>query len=97
MCGWRGSSLRCPSTGPELSPRIAVRLAAQFEPAGVGYREPLVTIGHSHYCYFLYSERAAGGIRLVSKTNESETAREIAYSGAAPLSVGLVVFTGNRR
>jgi hypothetical protein len=74
---------------PQLSPRIAVKLTAQFEPAGVGYREPLVTIGHSHYCYFLYSERLASGIRLVSKTNEAQISRDIAYSGGAPLSVGL--------
>jgi hypothetical protein len=78
-----------PEYRPESSPRIAVRLAATFDPAPVGYREPLVTIGHSHYCYFLYAERAAGGIRLVSRTNESETGETIADPGKSPLSVGL--------
>jgi len=78
-----------PEYRPELSPRIGVKLVARFELAGVGYREPLVTIGHSHYCYFLYSERTVGGIRLVSKTNESESARELAYTGAAPMSISL--------
>jgi hypothetical protein len=57
----------------ELNPRIHIRLAAHFTAAGAGYREPLVTIGHSHYCYFLYAERAADGVVLVSKTNETET------------------------
>ncbi len=78
-----------PRFRPELSPRIAVRLAAQFVPANPGYREPLVTIGHSHYCYFLYAERTAGGIRLVSKTNESEMSYQIADVGPEPLPVGL--------
>ncbi len=78
-----------PEFRPELSPRIVVRLNASFEPAGVGYREPLVTIGHSHYCYFLYAERAPGGIRLVSKTNESEVTGEIADPARAPAPIGL--------
>ena len=31
-----------------------------------------MTIGRSHYCYFLYAEWTDSGIRLVSKTNESQ-------------------------
>lgn len=55
---------------PSMSPRIEIRLEAQF--AADEYREPIVTIGRSHYCYFLYAEWTPSGIRIVSKTNESQ-------------------------
>jgi len=73
----------------ELNPPIHVRLTAQFADAGVGYREPLVTIGHSHFNYFLIAERAADGVVLVSKTNESETKLPVAAALAAPLRLDL--------
>jgi hypothetical protein len=73
----------------ELNPRIHVRLSARFVEAGVGYREPLVTIGHSHFCYFLYAERAADGVVLVSKTYESEAKLPVRASLMAPLRLDL--------
>jgi hypothetical protein len=73
----------------ELNPRIHVRLSARFVEAGVGYREPLVTVGHSHYCYFLYAERAADGVVLVSKTYESESKLPVPVALMAPLRLDL--------
>ena len=55
---------------PLMAPRIDVQLAARFTEGA--YREPILTVGRSHYCYFLYAEWSASGIRLVSKTNESQ-------------------------
>jgi hypothetical protein len=73
----------------ELSPPIHVRLSARFVDAPVGYREPVVTIGHTHYCYFLYAERAADGIVLVSKTYESEQKLPVPAALLSPLRLDL--------
>jgi hypothetical protein len=69
---------------PRMAPRIDVQLQAQF--ADRAYREPVVTIGQSHYCHFLYAEWTASGIRLVSKTNDSQQHFDIGKpTGAIPI------------
>jgi hypothetical protein len=73
----------------QLNPPIHVRLSARFVDAGVGYRDPLVTIGHSHYNHFLFAERAADGIALVSKTYESEAKLPVPTALLNPLRVDL--------
>jgi hypothetical protein len=75
---------------PALSPSIAVRIQARFAAAPAGYREPLVTIGHSHYCYFLYAERGAAALRLISKTNDSQMAHEMPEPGTSPVAISIV-------
>src|SRR5262249_39113937 len=73
----------------EYSPRIRVRLNARFAEAPVGYREPLVTIGHSHYNYFLFAERSPDGVTLVSKTYESELKAPVPRALMAPLQLDM--------
>jgi hypothetical protein len=74
---------------PAVSPAIALRLEARFIPAPAGYREPLVTIGHSHYCYFLYAERGGSTMRLVSRTNNSQLQVELPEPGTGTIAVAL--------
>src|SRR5438309_12065246 len=71
------------------SPRIAVRLTARFAEAPAGYRDPLVTIGHSHYGYFFYAERAPGALRLVSQAEGSRLEYLTPDPAGAPLALGL--------
>jgi hypothetical protein len=70
-----------------VSPRIDVQVEARFAPDE--YREPIVTIGQSHYCYFLFAEWRGGGLRLVSKTNESQEAYDMAHPGNAGVPIRL--------
>jgi hypothetical protein len=74
---------------PLLDPAIAIRFAAKFIPEPAGYREPLVTLGHSHHCYFLYAVRGGPSMRLVSKGEDGETAHDIPEPGDAPLEFAL--------
>lgn len=74
---------------PMLNPAIAVRLQAEFAPAPAGFHEPLVTIGNAQYCYFLYAERQAGTLRLISKSNESRMEYEMPDPGTAPVAISL--------
>jgi hypothetical protein len=70
-----------------VSPRISVRLEAKFSPDE--YREPIVTVGQSHYCYFLYVEWTGAGLRIVSKTNESQIVYEMAHPKDATTTIAL--------
>lgn len=72
---------------PSMNPRITVKLEARFAPAA--YREPIVIIGQSHYCYFLYAEWIPAGIRIVSKTNDSQQTYDILRPGDSPLPIAL--------
>jgi hypothetical protein len=71
---------------PLLSPRIDLRLEARF--ADHAYREPVVTIGRSRYCYFLFAEWTSMGIRFVSKTDDSQQQYDIA-TPTAPVPIHL--------
>lgn len=70
-----------------VSPRIDVEVEARFAPAA--YREPIVTIGQSHYCYFLFVEWSGGGLRIVSKTNESQETYDMAHPGNSGVPIRL--------
>jgi hypothetical protein len=70
-----------------VSPRIDVQVEARFAPEE--YREPIVTIGQSHYCYFLFVEWTGAGLRIVSKTNESQKTYDMAHPGEAGVPIRL--------
>jgi hypothetical protein len=70
-----------------VSPRITARVEARF--AAEEYREPIVTIGQSHYCYFLYVEWTGGGLRIVSKTNESQETYDMPHPHDAATEIAL--------
>lgn len=70
-----------------VSPRITVQVEARFAPEE--YREPIVTIGQSHYCYFLYVEWTPTGLRLVSKTNASQTTYDMPHPRDAAAAIAL--------
>ncbi|HYW44087.1 MAG TPA: hypothetical protein VE959_14590 [Bryobacteraceae bacterium] len=73
-----------------IDPAIAVSLTARFIPEPAGFREPLITIGQSHFQYFLYAERAGGTLRLVSQSDDSKLTYEMPDPGAKPVSFRLV-------
>ena len=73
-----------------MNPKIDVELAVTFIPGPPGYREPLITIGHSHYLHFLYVEHAAGALRLISQSDDSKVVYEMPDPGGAPVSIRLV-------
>lgn len=70
-----------------VSPRITVQAEVRFPTAE--YREPIVTIGESHYCYFLYVEWTPAGLRLVSKTNDSQAIYDMPHPRDAAARIAL--------
>ena len=74
---------------PMLNPAISVEVAAGFIPEPAGFREPLITIGHSHHNYFLYAEHAPGILRLVSQSEGSRAVYELPDPGSAQVRIGL--------
>ena len=62
---------------PLLNPRVAIEFNAELTPWDEGLHEPLVTMGHQTYRYFLYIHHVAGKLRLVSHTDSSEVAQEL--------------------
>jgi hypothetical protein len=84
-------------TRPVTNPAIDVRLTAAFVPDWPGFREPLITIGHSHYAYFLYAERQLGMLRLVSQSEGSMMEYEMADPRARPLAIEMTYSPESRR
>jgi hypothetical protein len=84
-------------TRPIINPRIDVQLEARFTPRA--YREPIVTIGRSHYCLFVYAEWIEGGIRIVSKTNDAEQHYDLPKPGerAVPIRLDYAPESGEAR
>jgi hypothetical protein len=74
---------------PMINPPVHVELEAAFVPEPAGLREPLVTIGHSHYHHFLYVEHAAGVLRVVSQSANSRLVSEMPDPGRTPVRFGL--------
>ncbi len=56
-------------TTPLYNPAIHVRFQVTFTPKRPGYREPLLTIGHSHHVYYLYADRPDDNLQLFSHYN----------------------------
>ncbi len=90
---------------PMLNPAISIEVAAAFIPEPSGFREPLVTIGHSHHNYFLYAEHAPGMyaehapgmLRLVSQSEDARAVYEMPDPGNAELRIGLAYAPQTRR
>jgi hypothetical protein len=78
-----------PETRLVTNPEIAVELMAEFIPEPPGFREPLVTIGQTHYHDFLYVEHGAGVLRLISQTDDSRMVYEMADPRSQPVSIRL--------
>jgi len=76
-------------TRPVINPAIDIKLRAAFVGHSPDAREPLITIGHSHYAYFLYAEHRPGTLRLVSQSGDSITSYEMADPRAQPLTIGM--------
>ena len=82
---------------PIINPAIDVKLTAAFVADLPGFREPLITIGHSHYAYFLYAERRLGMLRLVSQSEGSMMEYEMADPRARPLEIEMTYSPEPRR
>jgi hypothetical protein len=82
---------------PLLNPAISVELAARFVPEPAGFRDPLITIGHSHHNYFLYAEHASGSLRLVSQSEEAREVYVLPDPGGAEVRIGLEYTPLSRR
>jgi hypothetical protein len=81
---------------PVMNPKIRVDLSVTFIPEPPGYREPLITIGHSHHHYFLYVEHADGAIRLVSQSEDSKLVNEFPDPRNTPVSISLMYSPASR-
>jgi hypothetical protein len=75
---------------PLMNPAIAVDLEARFTPEPAGFRDPLITIGHSHHNLFLYVEHRPYALRFVLVSEDGTATHELPDPGAAPVRVGLV-------
>jgi hypothetical protein len=79
---------------PKIDPEVAVDLNVSFPPQSPGYREPLISIGHSHYAYSLFVDYTATALSLISTSDDSEMTREMPSPGEKPLAVRLVYSAG---
>src|SRR5260370_7741085 len=80
-----------------MTPAFDLCLQSVFVPDWRGSREPLITIGHSHYAYFLYAERRLGMLRLVSQSEGSIMEYEMADPRARPLAIEMTYSPESRR
>ena len=71
---------------PAMNPRVAVEFTAGFTSQFDGFREPLLTMGHLSYRYFLYAEHLPGKLRLISRSENSTRAIEIEDPGRQPVA-----------
>ena len=62
---------------PMMNPAIDVAFQAEFAPGTDDVREPLLTMGHQVYRHFLYAERTAGKLRIVSRSDDSTISHEL--------------------
>jgi hypothetical protein len=62
---------------PTMNPAIDVAFTAEFAAQPDGVREPLLTMEHHAFQYFLYAERSAGKVKLVSRAENSTIQREL--------------------
>jgi hypothetical protein len=60
-----------------MNPAVSASFTAEFGPRHDGFYEPLLTMGHSGYPYFLYVEHADGKLRLVSRSEKSTVRRDM--------------------
>lgn len=72
---------------PLLNPALSVDFTAEFPPLANGRREPLLTMGHQSYRYFLYAEHLPGKIRISSQSDRSTIAHEVEMQGALEIRV----------
>jgi hypothetical protein len=82
---------------PIFNPAISVEAAARFIPQPAGFRDPLVTIGRSHYGCFLYGEHAPGTLKLVAQTEEGRAAYEVLQPWDRALRIGLAYLPQSHR
>lgn len=76
-------------TRPTINPEVVVELSAEFIAEPPGFREPLITIGQTHYNHFLFVEHGVGVLRLVSQSNDSTMTYEIPDPGTQRVSIRL--------
>jgi hypothetical protein len=72
-----------------MNPDVTVELTAEFVPEPPGFREPLITMGQTHYHHFLFVERGGGVLRLISQTDDSRMVHEMPDPGRQPVSIRL--------
>jgi hypothetical protein len=71
------------------NPEITVELTAEFIPEPPGFHEPLITIGQTHHHHFLYAERGAEVLRLISQTDDSRMVYEMPDPGRQAVAIRL--------
>jgi hypothetical protein len=80
-----------------MNPKIDVDLAVALIREPPGYREPLITIGHSHYAHFLYVEHREGVVRLVSQSDDSKLVYDMRPPDSTPVSIRLTYLPESRK
>ena len=78
-----------PEYRPLLDPNLDVEVQAQFIPEPAGFREPLVTVGRSHYGAFLFAEHGPGTLKLVSQTEDGRATAEIPFPKDTSVRIGV--------
>jgi hypothetical protein len=74
---------------PKIDPEVVVDLSISFPAQAPGYREPLISIGHSHYAYSLFVDHTATALRLISASDDSEVTYDMPFPGEKPIGVRL--------
>jgi len=64
---------------PSIDPEIGLDLRISVLPQEAGFREPLITMGHSQHLCFLSVEHTERGLRFASETNESKAIYETPF------------------
>jgi hypothetical protein len=72
---------------PLMNPKLIAELSAEFALQPEGFREPLITIGRGPYRHFIYVEHLPGRLRVVSRSDTSTMAYEMAEPGGKPVGV----------
>jgi hypothetical protein len=79
---------------PKIDPEVAVDLSVGFPLQAPGYREPLISIGHSHYAYSLLVDYSATALSFISAADDSEMTYDLPFPGEKPLTVRLAYPAG---
>jgi len=76
-------------TRPAEDPRISVNLSFQCSRDSMGMREPLITMGHSHFHYFLFVEKTGNKLKLISKSEELDAGYDLPDAWTRPVALRL--------
>jgi hypothetical protein len=69
-----------------LNPEIVAEFTVRFVPEQNDFRDALLSIGLSQHRHLIYAVHEEGKLRIISRSEENEVAREIPYPGERPVA-----------